>query len=500
MTGSGRDSQAEALVGPPERRRWFWVLYGAWLFGTFAYFLPAATWNPVSRFELTRSVVERGKLDIDTFADSTGDRAFAAGHWYSDKAPLPALLAVPAYALLYAWDQRQGQDALYTASGTDERPALRVTVNRPFARGLYVSSMSTAALGGVALSLAIYEVLRRRVAPVIAFASTTATVLGTPLFAYATSLYGHTLAAALLFGAVAFVDERAAQGDGFGPTARHGPLRWSGMCLVAAIGCEYLAVVPALVIGLAILFRLPRAARPRALLDLAEGGVVPALVIATYHTACFGAPWRTGYSFIVASRLYRAGPSGSWVSSCPASRCSRACSSARGADFFTWRPSPPSGSAGCCTPCESALWIGSYRSASPRSVALLMSTRDITCGGAARPRDRATSCPRSGSWPSVWRACSRNLRLRYPALGVALVSIFGMLLLVGVGIEAPEEGDIMLDYVWRSFCAGDLSRLQRREQLGHLGRISRGGSLGPLLAWWIVGGRYLARAAGTDER
>jgi hypothetical protein len=103
-------------VGSAERRRWFWVLCGCWFFVTFAYFQPAATWNPVSRFELTRSLVERGKLDIDTFADSTGDRAFVAGHWYSDKAPLPGLLAVPAYAVVYAWDQRQGDDPAYVAT------------------------------------------------------------------------------------------------------------------------------------------------------------------------------------------------------------------------------------------------------------------------------------------------------------------------------------------------------------------------------------------------
>ena len=43
--------------------------YAAWLFGAFCYFLPAATWSPVSRFDLTRAIVEQHTLVIDSFAD-----------------------------------------------------------------------------------------------------------------------------------------------------------------------------------------------------------------------------------------------------------------------------------------------------------------------------------------------------------------------------------------------------------------------------------------------
>src|SRR6185295_11786293 len=42
--------------------------YAAWLFGIFCYFLPAATWSPVSRFDLTRAIVEQRTLSIDAFA------------------------------------------------------------------------------------------------------------------------------------------------------------------------------------------------------------------------------------------------------------------------------------------------------------------------------------------------------------------------------------------------------------------------------------------------
>jgi hypothetical protein len=91
-------------------------------------------------------------------------------------------------------------------------------------------------------------------------------------------------------------------------------------------------------------------------------------------------------------------------------------------------------------------------------------------------------------------------RARYVALAIALVSALEMLLLVGVGLEAPEEGNIIIDYAWRLFRAGDISRLSGASNWAISAGLSPGGSLGPLLAWWIVGGRYLARAVATDER
>jgi len=66
-----RGSLATVLEHPLHRLR---IGYAAWLFGIFCYFLPAATWNPVSHFDLTRSILERGSVDIDAYFDNTGDR------------------------------------------------------------------------------------------------------------------------------------------------------------------------------------------------------------------------------------------------------------------------------------------------------------------------------------------------------------------------------------------------------------------------------------------
>ena len=57
-----------------------------------------------SRLALTESIVLRGHLDIDPYWRLTTDRAFADGHWYSDKAPGVALLAVPLVEAVRAID------------------------------------------------------------------------------------------------------------------------------------------------------------------------------------------------------------------------------------------------------------------------------------------------------------------------------------------------------------------------------------------------------------
>ena len=91
--------------------------------GAFAYFVPSATWSPVSRLNLTRAIVEEGTLSVDAFVESTGDRALRNGHWYCDKAPLPSLIAVPAYAAFHAYNRLRGVKPEFVAYSTPDTPA-----------------------------------------------------------------------------------------------------------------------------------------------------------------------------------------------------------------------------------------------------------------------------------------------------------------------------------------------------------------------------------------
>jgi hypothetical protein len=270
------------------------------------------------------------------------------------------------------------------------------------------------------------------------------------------------------------------------------------MCLVAAVGCEYLAVVPALVIGFAILFRLPSRARLRAVLDLAEGAVLPGVVIAAYHTACFGAPWQTGYSFIVHPDFAGQGKGLLGIQLPSLSVLASLLFGTRRGLFYV----APITAVGLLAMLyglrkASADWLVPVGLAVFGSLLLANAGYYMWWGGAAAgPRHLV---PALGFLAVGVAQALAVRRVRYPVLGVALVSMLGMLLLVGVGIEAPEEGNIMLDYAFRSFRAGDVSRLSGASNWAISAGLPPGGSLGPLLAWWIVGGRYLARAAATDE-
>ena len=57
------------------------------LFASYAYFVPSPGWNQNSRFALTRALVEHGSTIIDESHETTGDKSFRDGHFYSDKAP-----------------------------------------------------------------------------------------------------------------------------------------------------------------------------------------------------------------------------------------------------------------------------------------------------------------------------------------------------------------------------------------------------------------------------
>ncbi len=84
----------------------FWIriralLIAAVVLVSYAYFYEGGGWNQNSRLDLVRAIVEQGTLRIDPFHENTNDKAFANGHYYSDKAPGLALLAVPvAFAAL----------------------------------------------------------------------------------------------------------------------------------------------------------------------------------------------------------------------------------------------------------------------------------------------------------------------------------------------------------------------------------------------------------------
>jgi hypothetical protein len=237
----------------------------------YAYFYQAGGWNQNSRFDLTRAIVEQGTLRIDRYEKNTGDESRRAGHVYCDKAPGVSVLAVPAWAVVYA------------GSARPPRP-------EQLAVGAWLATVTAigipSALAVVALMLLARRLgLSRERAAVLALGWGLATLA----FPYSTLMYGHQLIAAALITAFALV--LGARGD---PRWR----RWIaiGFLLGAAVAIEYTAALAALPITIyAIAARI--APWRRIVLGLAAGAAAPGIALAAYHAAAFGGPLTLPYEF-----------------------------------------------------------------------------------------------------------------------------------------------------------------------------------------------------------
>jgi hypothetical protein len=473
-------------------RNLFRLGYAAWLFGVIAFFVPPATWNPVSRLALTRAIVDRGTLSIDADIASTGDRSLVHGRWYTDKAPLPSLLAIPAYATVRLVQKVRGVEPAYRAFSIGTTPAARFEPNQAFQQVLYASSLSTAGASGVAIGLLLFELLRRRTAAHTAFAASAITVLGTPILPYASSFYGHVSAGAFLLGALVAFDPRGARGQHAVPEAWR--LRIAGMCVAAAAGCEYLTAIPGALLTLWFLSRMPPRSLASAIGNLALGAALPAILVGGYHTAVFGAPWRTGYSFI-ARPEFAAGHAQGFLGVNPPrwdALVGLTFGTRRG--LFYIAPIALLGFA-----------FGLYRAVRTRDTALagglgafvilllLNAGYYMWWGGAAAGPRHVIPCIAFTGVGLVLVLRSSRLWLRRAGVAAAVLSVANAVALASVGLEAPEQGDILQDYAWPGVLDGRISVAKGATNFAMKFGSSRAISLLPLVIWIAFGFWYLGR-------
>jgi hypothetical protein len=259
---------------------------------SYLYVLPRwADWSQNSRLDLVRALSEQGSVIIDDYVANTGDYALFEGHAYSDKAPGPAFLALPAALLLQpALDLPIVQQSLGRLAGSS---ALGATLNpsgsgvnndkiRAFAV-LVASTALAVALPTALGALALIVLLRRMgLSDAPAALIILAYGLGTLVAVYGGNFYSHALVASLLVGALAV----AAQAYAF-PRAL-----LIGLLLGWAVISEYPAALPAAAIGLAAVWAWRR---PGALLWMVLGGLPPLLLLAAYDLRAFGTPLPVGY-------------------------------------------------------------------------------------------------------------------------------------------------------------------------------------------------------------
>jgi len=456
----------------------FGVLLGLWLLQSSAYFIPAATWSPVSRLGLTRALAEEQRLSVGEFAELTGDRALRDGRWYSDKAPVPSVLAVPAYGVVRALQASAGRPPEAHATHVVDGEPMRLEVNRSFSRLLYASSVATSGLAGAVIGVLLFQLLRRRFDPRPALVATVLTVLVTPIFPYTTSFFGHVPAGAFLLAA-AWLFESAA-----GSPRRLGA---GAACLALAVGCEYLAALPAVVLAGSVLWqRHP----PRQLAALAVGAAVPTSFLFGYHASCFGAPWRTAYAF-VQNPVFKAGHAHGFMGigwPAPDALYGLTLGPERG---LLWLA--PVSAVGLCG-LAALLWRSRDRTATALTLGLALlflvnAGYYMWWGGAATgPRHLVPALPvLAFGIAHAWQ-----LPALRPAIAVVgLLSVANMLAFTAVGVEAPEAGDALIGYAWANLGAGRLAQLPGASNLAIELGLAVGASLGPLLAWWLLGGRAL---------
>lgn len=235
------------------------------LFVPYTYFNHSDGWNQGIRLAELHSVVIQGTLSIDAYHQRSGDKALINGHYYSEKAPAVALMALPAFAVTVMIQRLLGIDP--------DGP-------RGWRASEWIATAASvgmiAALGGVAF----YALLLYRLDMLTAVTGTFLLFLGSLTWPYATSLFAHGATAGFL--AIALW---AALGP---PSPRRDYL--AGIAAGFAVACEYPGVFPCAVLGLYLgttgLARMWR---------FGAGTIPGALLISINNYAKTGSPFALSY-------------------------------------------------------------------------------------------------------------------------------------------------------------------------------------------------------------
>jgi hypothetical protein len=254
---------SHAPSATPARRRGFWlafVLANVVLAGYFLDSIPSP--NPTSRVLPVIALFEDGTYTIDRYQDTTMDKSYVDGHYYSDKAPLSTWLVLPVYALLKQ-------------------------AGLPSADIFYFKWLPVAVIGGVLCGTVPFVVLVWLIARRLEREEPSANVVllsmlplyGSFVAAYSGVFVGHVLAGILLTGSYALLKaERRPALCGF----------LAGLAVVA----EYPSV---LVLPIWTYFILRR--QPRALPRFVLGGLPCAAALLLYNYAITGSPLTTPYAY-----------------------------------------------------------------------------------------------------------------------------------------------------------------------------------------------------------
>ena len=251
------------------------------------------TYNPnnVTRLFAAISLVEDHDATIDEFEALAGDKAAFGGHFYTDKNPGVTLMTLPAVWIgdAVAGDTARDHPIAFTDAGFGRFLSLRMEI----------------AVAMIALIVALASVLLLDLAtgitgsPRAGLITALAYALGTPIWGWSTTLFGHAPVSALLT-----IAAWAAWRGSSGPREL---ARWRyplllGLSLGWALVIELPAVLPGTVIALWAMWRvraLPTVALLRLGATTAAAGIVALLPMLAYNLIAFGTVFRVGYQGVV---------------------------------------------------------------------------------------------------------------------------------------------------------------------------------------------------------
>lgn len=249
-------------------------------------------WNPNTavRMFAALSIVEDGSATIDRYAGLTIDKARFGDHYYSDKAPGMTLMALPATAAIGAVTGVHARDVSLSMYDLSSGEFLKLRVWAA-AASTAAPLTAIAAVAVFALALALGASSGGAVFAGLAFA------LGTPMWGWSTTLFGHAPVAALFAVAIwaAWSGTQSRR-----PALAHAAL--VGAALGWAVVVEFPAIITGFPIGVFWLWRIGRHApqdRYRALLAAGLPAMVAAAVLLGYNLFAFGTPFQLGYQGVV---------------------------------------------------------------------------------------------------------------------------------------------------------------------------------------------------------
>jgi hypothetical protein len=222
--------------------------------------------NPGSRYALLCALVEDHSFRIDAYRDMTQDWARTPdGHYYSNKAPGPALLALPAFWAIDRWLSRGEDDRI----GRDwRRRRFREATLHGLAFALQALPFGLL-IGAAALLLA-----QAGVAGAAIDWFCLACLFGNTAALFQNTFFGHGMAALWTLALALALWRRA--------------FALGGLCFGCAVLCDFgsAALLPGLLAALLVL-------RPRARDwgGFLSGGLAPGLLWTLYHVSAFGSPF-----------------------------------------------------------------------------------------------------------------------------------------------------------------------------------------------------------------